>query len=204
MAFSFARAIQQPALEIWQGNEANVRAAQQALLHRARCNRAARRGEYNCRDGKDVNMTTSKQCPCASTSIRHGETEWSLSGQYTGRTDIPLTAHGEEEARELGLRIRDIPFTRVLTSPLKRAQQTCALAGLIPAAEIEPDLAEWDNGADEGRTPAEILASRPGWNLFRDGSPDGETPGQVSLRVTASSPGSVPGMETSHSFPTAI
>ena len=115
--------------------------------------------------------------------IRHGETEWSLSGQYTGRTDIPLTAHGEEEARELGLRIRDIPFTRVLTSPLKRAQQTCALAGLIPAAEIEPDLAEWDNGDDEGRTPAEILASRPGWNLFRDGSPDGETPGQVSVRA---------------------
>jgi len=96
--------------------------------------------------------------------VRHGETEWSLSGQYTGRTDIPLTAHGEDKARELGLRIRDIPFARVLTSPLKRAQQTCALAGLIPTAEIEPDLAEWDNGDDEGRTPADILTSRPGWN----------------------------------------
>ena len=115
--------------------------------------------------------------------IRHGETEWSLSGQYTGRTDIPLTAHGEDEARELGLRIRDIPFARVLTSPLKRAQQTCALAGLIRTAEIEPDLAEWDNGDDEGRTPADVLASRPGWNLFRDGSPNGESPGQISTRA---------------------
>lgn len=115
--------------------------------------------------------------------VRHGETEWSLSGQYTGRTDIPLTAHGEDEAKEVGLRIRDIPFAHVLTSPLKRAQQTCALAGLIPAAEIEPDLAEWDNGEDEGRTPADILASRPGWSLFRDGSPHGETPSQISARA---------------------
>ncbi len=115
--------------------------------------------------------------------VRHGETEWSLSGQYTGRTDIPLTAHGEDEARELGQRIRNIPFARVLSSPLKRAQQTCALAGLIPTAEIEPDLAEWDNGEDEGRTPADILASRPGWNLFRDGSPRGETPAEISIRA---------------------
>ena len=115
--------------------------------------------------------------------VRHGETEWSRSGQYTGRTDIPLTAHGEDEARELGRRIRNIPFARVLSSPLKRAQQTCALAGLIPTAEIEPDLAEWDNGEDEGRTPADILASRPGWNLFRDGSPRGETPAEISIRA---------------------
>jgi broad specificity phosphatase PhoE len=115
--------------------------------------------------------------------VRHGETEWSRSGQYTGRTDIPLTAHGEDEARELGLRIRDIPFARVLTSPLKRAQQTCALAGLVPASEVEPDLAEWDNGDDEGRTTADILTSRPGWNLFREGSPHGETPGQISIRA---------------------
>jgi len=115
--------------------------------------------------------------------VRHGETEWSLSGQYTGRTDIPLTTSGEDAARELGLRLRGIRFAHVLTSPLQRARQTCALAGLTPAAEIEPDLAEWDYGDHEGRTPAEILASRPGWNLFRDGSPQGETPGQISTRA---------------------
>lgn len=115
--------------------------------------------------------------------IRHGETEWSLSGQYTGRTDIALTAEGGAAARELGLRLRGIPFTHVLTSPLQRAQQTCALAGLAPVAEIEPGLAEWDYGDYEGRTPADIHASRPGWNLFRDGSPNGETPGQVSARA---------------------
>src|SRR6476620_8244964 len=89
--------------------------------------------------------------------IRHGETQWSLSGQYTGRKDIPLTAHGEDEARALGLRLRDITFTHVLTSPLQRAQQTCELVGLKPTPEIEPDLAEWNNGEYEGHTPAEIL-----------------------------------------------
>jgi probable phosphoglycerate mutase len=115
--------------------------------------------------------------------IRHGETEWSLSGQYTGRTDIPLTAHGEEAARALGQYLRSIPFARVLTSPLLRARQTCELAGLGAAAEIEPDLAEWDNGDDEGRTTADILKSRPNWNLFRDGSPHGETPAQMSARA---------------------
>lgn len=115
--------------------------------------------------------------------IRHGETEWSLSGQYTGRADIPLTAHGEDAAREVGQRLRDIPFAYVLTSPLQRTQQTCALAGLEPMPEIEPDLAEWDNGDDEGRTPADIIESRPDWNLFRDGSPHGETPAQISNRA---------------------
>ncbi len=115
--------------------------------------------------------------------VRHGETEWSLSRQYTGSTDIPLTAHGEDAARELGLRLRGIPFTHVLTSPLQRAQQTCTLAGLTSVVEIEPDLAEWDYGDYEGRTPADILALRPGWNLFRDGSPHGETPGQISARA---------------------
>ena len=115
--------------------------------------------------------------------IRHGETEWSLSGQYTGHTDIPLTAHGEDAAREVGERLRGIPFAHVLTSPLQRARQTCALAALEPTPEIEPDLAEWDNGDDEGRTPAEISASRPDWNLFRDGSPNGEAPAQISARA---------------------
>ncbi len=115
--------------------------------------------------------------------IRHGETEWSRSGQYTGRTDIVLTAHGEDEAREVGQRLRSIPFAHVLTSPLQRAQQTCALASLGPTPVIELDLSEWDNGDDEGRTPADILASRPDWNLFRDGSPNGETPAQISARA---------------------
>lgn len=115
--------------------------------------------------------------------IRHGETEWSLSGRYTGSTDITLSARGEDEARDVGQRLRGIPFAHVLTSPLQRAQQTCALAALAGTPEIEPDLAEWDNGDDEGRTSADILASRPDWNLFRDGSPNGETPDQVGARA---------------------
>jgi len=115
--------------------------------------------------------------------IRHGETGWSLSGQYTGSTDIPLTAHGEDEAREVGQRLRGIQFAHVLTSPLQRAQQTCRLTALEPKPQIEPNLTEWDNGDDEGRTPAEILSLRPGWNLFRDGSPNGESPDQISDRA---------------------
>ena len=115
--------------------------------------------------------------------IRHGETEWSLSGQHSGRADLSLTAHGEDEARAVGQRLRNIPFAHVLASPLQRAQQTCTLAALGPAPGIEPDLAEWDNGDDEGRTSAEILRSRPDWNLFRDGSPRGETPAQISARA---------------------
>ncbi len=115
--------------------------------------------------------------------IRHGQTEWSLSGQHSGRADIPLTAQGEDEARAVGRRLRNISFAHVLSSPLARAQQTCALAGLGPMPRIEPDLAEWDNGDDEGRTSDEILESRPDWNLFRDGSPNGETPAQISDRA---------------------
>lgn len=115
--------------------------------------------------------------------IRHGQTEWSLSGQHSGRADIPLTAHGEDQARAVGDRLRELPFAHVLTSPLQRAQRTCALAALGPMARIEPDLAEWDNGDDEGHTSAEILKSRPGWNVFRDGSPNGESPAQISDRA---------------------
>ncbi len=115
--------------------------------------------------------------------IRHGETEWSLSGQYTGRTDLPLTARGEAAAREVGVRLQKVPFTHVLTSPLQRARKTCALAGLGPAPEIEPGLVEWGNGDYEGRNPAEIRKTNPRWNLFRDGAPHGETPAQVSTRV---------------------
>lgn len=128
-------------------------------------------------------MTSPQQAPLRIYLIRHGETAWSLSGQYTGRADIPLTIRGEEESRDLGLRIQDIPFAHVFTSPLKRAQQTCALAGLNATPEVVPDLAEWDNGDDEGRTPEEVLAARPGWNLFRDGAPNGESPADIAARV---------------------
>jgi broad specificity phosphatase PhoE len=115
--------------------------------------------------------------------IRHGETEWSLSGQHTGRTDIPLTARGEDGARKLGLRLREIHFNRVLTSPRQRARRTCELAGLGSVAEIEPDLAEWDYGDYEGERSAEIRKARPDWNLFRDGCPNGESPAQISGRA---------------------
>ena len=115
--------------------------------------------------------------------IRHGETEWSLSGRHTGRTDIPLTAHGEDGARALAPWLGAIHFTRVLTSPLQRARQTCALAGRGGAAEIEPDLSEWDYGDYEGRRSLDIQKSRARWNLFRDGCPQGETPAQISDRA---------------------
>ena len=115
--------------------------------------------------------------------IRHGETAWSLSGQHTGRTDIPLTAHGEDEARKLGPRLREIQFARVLTSPRQRARRTCEFAGLGPAAEIEPDLAEWDYGDYEGQRSVDIRKGRPDWNVFRDGCPRGEMPAHVSDRA---------------------
>jgi len=115
--------------------------------------------------------------------IRHGETEWSLSGKHTGRSDIPLTGHGEDEARALAPCFRDIPFAHVLTSPRQRARQTCELAGLGLTAKVEPDLAEWDYGEYEGQRSADIRKERPGWMVFRDGCPGGEMPAQVSLRA---------------------
>lgn len=117
--------------------------------------------------------------------IRHGETAWSLTGQHTGSTDIPLTSKGEEEAKKLGQQIRGVLFDRVLTSPLLRARRTCELAtaALNPAPEIDSDLAEWDYGDYEGLQSPEILAQRPDWSLFHDGSPNGENPVQVSLRA---------------------
>jgi len=135
------------------------------------------------RNGNHLTVPASKPNSLRLYLVRHGETEWSLSGQYTGRTDIPLTAHGESAAREVGKRLQHIPFAHVLTSPLQRARQTCALAALKPAPEIEPDLTEWSNGDYEGRTSAEIRESQPKWNLFRDGAPNGETPAQISERV---------------------
>ena len=115
--------------------------------------------------------------------IRHGATDWTVSGQYTGGTDVVLSTEGEAAARALAPRLREITFTRVLTSPLQRARRTCELAGLAAAAAIDPDLTEWNNGAYEGRTGTDILGSHPGWNLFRDGGPQGETPLQISDRV---------------------
>jgi len=115
--------------------------------------------------------------------IRHGETAWSLSGRHTGRTDIPLTPNGEDEARVLGKLLQDIPFAHVLTSPLRRALQTCGLAGLDNTPEIEPCLAEWDYGEYEGQRSVDILEQRPNWNVYRDGCPRGEMPAQVSARA---------------------
>ena len=115
--------------------------------------------------------------------VRHGETEWTFSGQHTGRTDIPLTALGEDEVREWGKRLCRIPFTHVLTSPGHRARQTCELVGLGKDAEIEPDLAEWDYGDYEGLRSVYIRKERPGWNVFRDGCPNGETPEEISVRA---------------------
>jgi len=115
--------------------------------------------------------------------IRHGGTEWSLSGQHTGRTDLALTTRGRDEARTLEPILRAIQFMRVLTSPARRAQETCALAGLGGSAEIEPDLAEWDYGAYEGRTSCDIRQEWPGWEVFRDGCPGGETVDAVSMRA---------------------
>ena len=114
---------------------------------------------------------------------RHGETAWSLSGQHTGRTDLPLTERGERNARGLGERLRGLTFARVYTSPLQRAARTCELAGFGSAAEIDPDLVEWDYGQYEGRRTAEIHAKRPDWQLFRDGCPGGESPGQIGARA---------------------
>jgi broad specificity phosphatase PhoE len=115
--------------------------------------------------------------------IRHGETDWSLTGQHTGRTDLPLTVFGEDEARSLVQRLRDVPFAQVLTSPRQRARRTCELAGLSGASEIVEDLAEWDYGDDEGRRSEDIRHERPDWDLFQDGCPKGETPAQVNARA---------------------
>ncbi len=114
---------------------------------------------------------------------RHGETAWSLTGQHTGLTDLPLTEHGERNARHLGERLRGLKLAKVFTSPLQRAARTCELAGFKAAAEIDQDLVEWNYGAYEGRRTVEIRTERPGWQLFRDGCPGGESPEQVGARA---------------------
>jgi broad specificity phosphatase PhoE len=114
---------------------------------------------------------------------RHGETAWSLSGQHTGLTDLPLTERGERTARLLGERLKGLTFAKVLTSPLQRASRTCELAGFGTVAEFDNDLVEWNYGQYEGRRGAEIRAERPDWQLFRDGCPGGESPNQVATRA---------------------
>ena len=113
--------------------------------------------------------------------VRHGETEWSKSGRHTGRTDIALTAKGEVDAVKIGNRLAGIRFSHVLTSPLIRARRTCELAGF--AGVVDPGLMEWDYGEYEGLKSAEIKANRPGWELFRDGSPGGESVSEITERV---------------------
>jgi probable phosphoglycerate mutase len=115
--------------------------------------------------------------------VRHGETEWSVSGQHTGITDIPLTERGRKVAQRLAPVLAKQTFTLVLSSPLRRARETCALTGLADRAEIDRDLLEWDYGEYEGLTPKQIRAKAHGWLLFRDGAPGGETPDQVGARV---------------------
>jgi broad specificity phosphatase PhoE len=115
--------------------------------------------------------------------IRHGETAWSLSGQHTGTTDIPLTDNGRRLAERMRPVLAREAFALVLVSPLQRARETCALAGLGQSAVVEPNLVEWNYGEYEGLTPRQIDAMAPGWLIFRDGCPGGETPEQVGARV---------------------
>ncbi len=115
--------------------------------------------------------------------IRHGETEWALTGQHTGLSDIPLTEHGEEEARRLIPLLTDIQFEHIYSSPLQRARRTAELA--LPGAklEIDPELVEWNYGDFEGITSADIVKTHRGWSVFRDGCPNGESPSQISERA---------------------
>jgi broad specificity phosphatase PhoE len=115
--------------------------------------------------------------------VRHGETEWSASGKHTGRTDIPLTAAGEAAARGVAARLKGLSFAAVWSSPSQRAFNTCSLAGFGAAGVKKADLAEWDYGAYEGLTTKQILAQRPGWNVFRDGCPRGEAAADVGARA---------------------
>lgn len=115
--------------------------------------------------------------------VRHGETEWSLSGQHTGTTDIPLTEHGRQVARHLQPILAKESFALVLTSPLQRARETSRLAGFGEVVKVEPDLVEWNYGRYEGLTTSQIQAVAPDWVLFRDGCPGGERPEEIAARA---------------------
>ncbi len=115
--------------------------------------------------------------------LRHGETEWSRNGKHTGVTDVPLTEHGRATAARLKAALGKQNFAMVLSSPLQRARQTCELAGVGDKATLEPDLMEWNYGEYEGLTTKQIQQNRPGWSVFHDGCPGGETPEQVSARA---------------------
>jgi broad specificity phosphatase PhoE len=115
--------------------------------------------------------------------VRHGQTAWTVTGQHTGRSDIPLTARGEEEARRLTALLQHTRFVNVFTSPLQRARWTCELAGFASAAQVDADLIEWDYGAYEGRRTSDIRAEHPRWRLFEDGCPGGETAEAVGVRA---------------------
>jgi probable phosphoglycerate mutase len=128
-------------------------------------------------------METDATPPADVYLIRHGETEWSLSGRHTGTTDLPLTENGRRAAERVGRALAGRDFALVLTSPLRRARETCTLAGLGAVAELERDLAEWDYGAYEGLRTEEIRRGRPGWMVFRDGCPGGESPEEVAARA---------------------
>jgi broad specificity phosphatase PhoE len=114
---------------------------------------------------------------------RHGDTSWTDSHRKTGRTDVPLNERGEEHARQIGVELSRFSFSHVFTSPLQRATRTCALASFADGAEVDPDLVEWDYGRFEGKRTGEILELRPGWELFRDGCFEGESPGEVAGRA---------------------
>lgn len=127
-------------------------------------------------------MNISENLPCVYLA-RHGETAWSLTGQHTGRTDLPLTERGERNAGRLGKRLRGLIFGKVFMSPLQRAVRTCELAGFGAVAEVDRNLVEWNYGDYEGLRTIDIHAKRPGWQLFRDGCPGGESPGQIGERA---------------------
>jgi broad specificity phosphatase PhoE len=114
---------------------------------------------------------------------RHAETAWTVTGQHTGMTDLPLTERGQQEAHKLGERLKGLTFAKVFTSPLQRAACTCKLAGFGSQAEIDRDLLEWNYGKYEGLTSPQIHAERPDWELFRDGVPEGESPEQIGERA---------------------